>query len=137
MRRASRAKRRASLTQGSVVYVPVKATAGGTLRPVAGDGAPPVAATTDHIYAESIRRPKHPKPERRPPGPWAELWGASTTHAATTLDTGTIDPGLCHRRRNNSELDRRGHAAPRSSSAARHRRRRAAVSHVTSLRALR
>jgi hypothetical protein len=32
------------------------------------------------------------KPAGQPPGPWAMLWGSSTTHAAATLDTGTIDP---------------------------------------------
>jgi hypothetical protein len=35
---------------------------------------------------------KDPKPYGQPPGPWAELWGASTTRAAAVIDTGTIDP---------------------------------------------
>jgi hypothetical protein len=48
------------------------------------------AAWTESSTIDPVTKDR--KPEGQPPGPWAALWGASTTHAAAVLDTGTIDP---------------------------------------------
>ena len=51
------------------------------------------AGTAAWTYSSTIDpATNNPKPAGQPPGPWAALWGASTTHAAAMLDTGTIDP---------------------------------------------
>jgi hypothetical protein len=51
------------------------------------------AGTAAWTYSSTIDPATgNPKPNGAPPGPSAELWGASTTHAAAVLDSGTIDP---------------------------------------------